>query len=99
MKTTGSGFSLKGYGGIKEIDISVKDVALDYFAAKTLALKTAGDALLVSWYDGKHNVGYPEVHECTGDKPGWFAYALSHGGNLGVNINNGEFIFVFTTGF
>ena len=87
---------------IKEIDVSVQGVALDYDAARilagALAEKAAGETMLVAWFDGKNNVGYPDVQECTGDKPGWRAYAESHGANLGVNINGGEFIFVFATG-
>lgn len=83
---------------IKEIDVSVQGVALDYTTAHALAGKAAGDAMLVAWYDGKNNVGYPEVQECTGDKPGWLAYAESHDANLKVNVNGGEFIFVFATG-
>ena len=54
--------------------------------------------MLVTWFDGKNDMGYPVVQECTRDKPTWLAYAESHGGNLGVNINNGEFVFVFATG-
>lgn len=84
------------------IDITIQGVPLDYAAAHALAdvlsKKAARDAMLVAWFDGKNNVGYPQVQECTGDKPGWLAYAESHGGNLGVNINGGEFVFVFATG-
>lgn len=103
MKTVGSGFPLAQdpHGNIKEIDVSVQGAALDYAAAHALAgvlaKKLARDAMLVAWFDGKNDVGYPVVQECTGDKPGWLAYAESHGGNLGVNINGGEFVFVFTT--
>lgn len=90
------------HGNINEIDVSVQGVALDYAAAHllagTLAEKSAGDAMLIAWFDGKNNAGYPDVQECTGDKPGWRAYAESHGAKLEVNINNGEFIFVFAAG-
>ncbi|MDP1682148.1 MAG: AF1514 family protein [Burkholderiales bacterium] len=85
-------------GHIKVIDVSVPGVVLDYAAAHTLAEKAVGEAMLIAWFDGKNKVGYPDVQECTGDKPGWRAYAESHGGNLEVNINGGEFIFVFATG-
>ena len=104
MKTVDPGFHLaqETHGNIKEIDVSVQGAALDYAAAHALAevltKKVARDAMLVAWFDGKNDVGYPVVQECTGDKPGWLAYAESHGGNLGVNINGGEFVFVFATG-
>lgn len=83
---------------IKKIDVSVPGAVLDYAAAHTLAEKAAGEAMLVAWFDGKNNVGYPDVQECTGDKPGWRAYAESHGATQEVNINGGEFIFVFAAG-
>lgn len=99
MKSIGSIFSLAQYlrGNIKEIDVSVQGLSLDYNTAHALASKAAGVAMLVAWYGGKNNAGYPEVQECTGNKPGWLAYAESHGANLAVNINSGEFIFVFVS--
>lgn len=104
MKTVGSVFPLAQtqHRNVKEIAVSIQGVALDYAAAHILAIalaeKAAGETMLVAWFDGKNKVGYPEVQECTGDKPGWLAYAESHGGNLEVNVNGGEFIFVFATG-
>ncbi len=104
MKTVGSGFpsAQDPPGNIREIDVSVRGAALDYAAAHALSgvlsKKVARDAMLVAWFDGKNNIGYPVVQECTGDKPGWLAYAESHGGNLEVNINDGEFVFVFAAG-
>ena len=97
MKTVVTCFPFERYlhGNIKEL--SVRDVAIDYAAAHALAVKAAGEAMLLAWYDGKNNAGYPEVQECTGNKPGWLAYAESHGANLAVNINGGEFIFVFAS--
>jgi hypothetical protein len=104
MKTVGPDFrsGQNPNRNIKEIDVGIQGAALDYAAAQALASvlskKVARDAMLVAWFDGKNDVGYPVVQECTGDKPGWLAYAESHGGNLGVNINGGEFVFVFATG-
>lgn len=84
------------------VDITIQGVPLDYATARAvvqqLAEKAAGRTMLVAWFDAKNNSGHPEVQECTGNKPGWLAYAESHGGNLGVNINGGEFVFVFATG-
>ena len=98
MKTVETCFPLAQYFHENIKEINVQGVVLDYTAAHALAGKVAGEAMLLAWYDGKNNAGYPEVQECTGNKPGWLAYALSHGANLAVNINGGEFIFVFATG-
>jgi hypothetical protein len=104
MKAVGSGFpsAQDPHRNIREIDVSVRGAALDYATAHALAgvlgRKVARDAMLVAWFDGKNNVGYPQVQECTGDKPGWLAYAESHGGSLGVNFNAGEFVFIYAAG-
>lgn len=104
MKTACPTFPLAQdpHRNIQEIDVSVQGVTLDYTTAHllagALAEKSAGEAMLIAWFDGKHNAGYPDVQECTGDKPGWRAYADSHGAKLEVNFNSGEFIFVFAAG-
>ncbi|HQS58762.1 MAG: hypothetical protein B7Y56_10720 [Gallionellales bacterium 35-53-114] len=100
MKTVSTTYTLAEHlqGSIQEINVSFYDVVLNYATAHALAVNAAGDAMLLAWYDGKNDVGYPEVQECTGDVPGWLAYAESHGANMAVNINSGEFVFVFTTG-
>ncbi len=86
---------------MREVEVSVHGVALDYAAARavaqSLAEKANDEAMLVAWFDGKTGAGHPEVHECTGNKPGWLAYAESHGGNLRVNINDHEFVFIFVS--
>lgn len=103
MKTVGSGFhsAQDTHRNIKEIDVRVQGAALDYAVADALAdvlaKKVARDVMLVAWFDGKNNMGYPAVKEGSGDKPSWLAYAESHGGNLSVNVNDGEFVFVFAT--
>jgi len=54
-------------------------------------------AVLWSWHDpntGRHS---PPV-ECCGDncdKPAWEAYALTRGGNLKIQIENGGYEFFF----
>jgi len=84
------------------IDTTIQGTSINYTiaraAAQPLAEKASGEAMLIAWFDAKHKTGHPDVEECTGDKPGWLAYAESHGGNLAVNINGGEFIFIFATG-
>ena len=75
--TAGSSFSLAQFpqASIEEINISAKDGVLDYTAALVIAGQAVAEAMLLAWYDGKNSAGYPDVHECTGDKPGWLAYA------------------------
>ena len=50
--------------------------------------------MLIAWYDGQQQQEHPEVPECQ-HQPGWLAYAEGHGGQIRVDINEGEFSFIF----
>jgi hypothetical protein len=65
--------------------------------AKTAAQHLAPGAMLLAWYDRPRGRESPEVPECT-QKPGWLAYAESHGGDIRVDINHGEYVFMFNSG-
>lgn len=81
------------------IHLNVTDTELNADSAKTLATTAAAqpgaDVMVVAWYDGQKQEEHPDVPECQ-HKPGWLAYAEGHGGQIQVDINNGEFIFIFT---
>jgi hypothetical protein len=66
-------------------------------AAKNLAKSYSSDAMLVSWFDRKAGRYSPhEVHCCKeGEPPSWVEYARSRGGNLTIDINHEEYVFVF----
>lgn len=80
------------------VELSTQDTALDWKAARAMAelAVAAQEVMLVAWFDGKAGKCHPDAVECTG-KPGWLAYAESHGGNIRVNINHHEFIFIFAS--
>ena len=52
--------------------------------------------MLLAWFDREGGKESPEVPECQ-HKPGWLAYAESHGGDLKVDINHGAYVFIFAT--
>lgn len=83
---------------LRAINIECKLDGLDYAAAHALAEEKAQSELqqpmLVAWYDGQKQQEHPEVPECS-HKPGWLAYADGHGGVLRIDINDGEFSFVY----
>ena len=85
---------------MQTIELSTQGIALDFNAARTMAESAATsvkqEVMLVAWFDGKNNKGHPDAMECTG-KPGWLAYAESHGGDIRVNINHHEFVFIFAS--
>ena len=66
-------------------------------AAKNLARSYFSDAMLVSWFDRKAGRYSPhEVNCCKhGEPPSWVEYATSRGGNLTIDINHEQFVFVF----
>jgi hypothetical protein len=65
-------------------------------AAKKIAKTHSDHPLLLSWFDKKAGRYSPQdVMCCTEGKPSWVEYASSRGGNLSVDINNEEFVFVF----
>jgi hypothetical protein len=82
------------------IELTTQDVALDFNTARAMAelaaTRTAQEVMLVAWFDGKAGKGHPDGRECTG-KLGWLAYAESHGGDIRVNINHHEFVFIFAS--
>jgi hypothetical protein len=54
------------------------------------------DAMLLSWFDKKNGRYSPYDVECCGEgKPSWVEYAKSRGGNLTIDINNEDYVFVF----
>ena len=64
-------------------------------AAKRFAHTYVSDPELVGWYDGNSNKFEREGETCGDGKPDWIEYARSKGGNLTVNVNGEQFVFIF----
>jgi len=63
--------------------------------ARNKARDIASDAMMLSWYNGKTGEFYPD-YDCGGsDEPPWRVFARSRGGNLTIDINGGEYVFIF----
>lgn len=80
------------------IQLSITGISLDFELAKTFAQTAVSrithDNMIVAWYDGQKAEEHPVVPECQ-HKPGWLAYAEGHGGSIKVDLNQGEFTFIF----
>ena len=63
--------------------------------AKQAAKELSADPMLLSWYQGKTGKFYPDFECGRSDKPAWILYAESRGGDTAININNGEYIFIY----
>jgi hypothetical protein len=73
---------------------------LDFHKAQRIAKDQAksyySDAMLLSWFDKKNGRYSPYDVECCADgKPSWVEYAKSRGGNLTIDINDEDYVFVF----
>jgi hypothetical protein len=73
--------------------------AIDFRKAKELADRTArsvsDDAMLLAWLDGTTGRFSPFVVCCGEKKPAWLIYAESRGANLSVDVNEGQYVFVY----
>ena len=81
------------------IKILIDDNELDYVKAKKIAKDKANeltkDPMLLSWYCGKTGEYFPKLKCGTWDKPVWIIFAESRGADIAVNINDGEYIFLY----
>ena len=55
------------------------------------------DAMLLSWCIGKTGEHYPILKCGASDKPAWLLYAEARGADVTIDINDGEYIFIFLT--
>jgi hypothetical protein len=83
----------------QHIKIKFDHPDLDFVQAKKIAKQkakeTCADPMLLSWYQGKTGKSYPNLECGPGDKPAWIIFAESRGGDLTVDINDGEYVFIF----
>jgi hypothetical protein len=83
-----------------ETFLNIDDKDLNFETARAAAeerVKTYdSDPMLVGWYDRKGGKESPsEGCEDEESDPAWVRYAKSHGGNLTVNVNDREYIFIY----
>jgi hypothetical protein len=87
-----------GYPG-QHIELKDNNPALDFEAAKDLAKQKArefgADPMLLSWYRGETGESYPNLECGPGDKPAWITYAETRGGDLTIDINRGQYVFIY----
>jgi hypothetical protein len=79
--------------------IRVEDPIADLTAAKRIAdqkaAELAADPMLLAWYEAKSGRFSPGVECCSETKPGWLVYAESRGGEIAVDINDLEYVFIY----
>ncbi len=89
---------IEDYPG-KLIKLKIDNADLDFAEAKDFAKQkaeeTGADPMLLSWYQGKTGESYPNLECGPGDKPAWITYAESRGGDLTIDINEGQYVFIY----
>ena len=83
----------------ERVSLQSGDIELEFTSAKDLAKQTAQersqDAMLLSWYNRKTGDFYPRF-DCGGqDRPAWEVFAESRGANLTVDVDGGDYVFMF----
>ena len=83
----------------RHIKIRLEAGDSDFITAKDIAKQKAkefcGDPMLLSWYQGKTGESYPNIECGRGDKPAWIVFAEARGGDISIDINDGEYIFIY----
>ena len=81
------------------IKIETGDSNLEFTKAKDMAKRAAqeicDDPMLLSWYQGDTGESYPNIECGRGDQPAWIVYAESRGGDITIDINEGQYIFIY----
>ena len=89
---------IQDYPG-RHIALNIDKPGLDFEAAKDIAKQKAkeisDDPMLLSWYKGKTGESYPNLECGPGDKPAWIVFAESRGADLTIDINGGQYVFIY----
>ena len=89
---------IKDYPG-KHIALNIDKPDLDFEEARDLAKQkareTCDDAMLLSWYQGQTGESYPNLECGPGDKQSLIVYAESRGGDMTIDVNDGQYVFIY----
>lgn len=81
------------------IDIRIGGDGLSFSDARSRAENEArrrsDDPMLLAWYERKTGHHSPGVECCSEKRPAWLVYAEARGGDIVVDINSEEYVFVF----
>ncbi len=75
---------------------------LDFDRARKIADEKANEhfenPMLMAWIDSKTGKFSPNIVCCQESKPSWLVYAENRGGDLSIDINDMEYVFVYRRG-
>jgi len=84
-----------------EILVSISGMEVGFDLARelgrSLAEKGDPETMLVAWEDKRNRKHSPSCVKCDiADEPGWLVYGRNHGGRLKIDVNAGEYVFIFS---
>jgi len=89
---------LKDFWG-NYIKVQVDEKNLDFIKAKDIAKanakELATDPMLLSWYNEHTGEYFPKLECGAWDKPVWIIFAESRGADIAIDINDGQYIFLY----
>ena len=84
---------------VSPITVTIPGETLTFANAREIAdsqaKEVSADAMLLAWFDKKTGEVSPRVECCREDKPAWLVYAESRGGQIVIDINNEEYVFIY----
>jgi len=84
---------------INPIELRIENANLDFEIAKLIAdqkaMEIASEPMLLGWYDAVTGRYSPNVECCSEHKPGWIVYAETRGGNITIDINEEQYVFIY----
>jgi hypothetical protein len=64
-------------------------------AARDRAREINKDAMMLAWFNRHSGEGFPDYDCGASDRPPWRVFAEARGANLTVDVNDGEYIFLY----
>jgi hypothetical protein len=81
------------------VKLQIADKDLDFEKASDLARTRARainkDAMMLAWFNRHSGEGFPDYDCGASDRPPWRVFAEARGANLTVDVNDGEYIFLY----
>ena len=81
------------------VSLQIADHDLDFTKASNLARARAReinkDAMMLAWFNRRSKKGFPDYDCGAGNTPPWRVFAEARGANLTVDVNDGEYIFMY----
>lgn len=84
---------------IVKIQIAGSDLDFEKVSdlSRSRAREINKDAMMLAWFNGRSGEGFPDYDCGASGKPPWRVFAEARGANLTIDVNDGEFIFLYLT--